>query len=127
MQVRDVHRPSTVVAEQDEPLIDVASRMRFNDVGSAIVLVEGEVTGIITERDLVSAVADGADIRVTTVAAYMTSDPATVASHVDEIAAATIMARRDLVHLPIVDDGKLTGVISQRDLVLELISLRAVS
>jgi len=125
MFVRDLSGPFTVIAEPHETLIDVASRMRFNDVGSAIVLDGGVVTGILTERDLVQAIADGADLERTTVSGYMTNAPTVVAPDVDCVVAATLMARQGIAHLPVVDGGALTGVISQRDLVSELLLERA--
>jgi CBS domain-containing protein len=125
MYVRALARPFTVIAKSNETLIDIANRMRFNDVGSAVVLDDsGEVAGIITERDLVHAIADGADLDVTTASGYMTSDPIVVAPEVECVVAATHMARQGIAHLPVVDGSRLAGVISQRDLVAELLTER---
>jgi len=124
MLVSDLSGPFTVIAVRDETLVDVASRMRWSDVGSAVVLDDGLVAGILTERDLVHAIADGANLRITVVGDYMTTDPAVVAPEVDCIVAATLMARRGIAHLPVVAAGSLTGVVSARDLVAELLTER---
>ena len=56
-----------------EPLAGAAARMRFNDITSVAVVDGGDVViGVITEQDIVRAVADGADTRTTPVAEYAT-------------------------------------------------------
>jgi CBS domain-containing protein len=64
-----------IVVPGDEALAGAAARMRFNDIKSvAVVDAHDVVIGIITERDIVRAVADGADTRTTAVADYATID-----------------------------------------------------
>ncbi len=127
MHVKELSRTVAVLSRPDEPLIDVANRMRFNDTGASVVMFEGDVAGLITERELVQAIADGADLVRTKVAQYMISEPVVVAPEVDTIVAATIMARRDLAHLAVVDHGMLAGIVSQRSLVAELLETHVVA
>jgi CBS domain-containing protein len=124
VHVRELTRTVVVIARPDDPLIDVASRMRFNDTGAAIVVDEGAVVGLITERELVQAIADSANLDRTRVSDYMSAAPEIIAPEVDTVVAATLMARKDVAHLPVVDNGLLAGVVSQRDLVTEMLSLR---
>lgn len=122
MQVSALYNPLTVMANEWETLADVASRMRFNDVGSAAVLRDGALTGIVTERDLTRALADGVDPRAAVVSDYMTMEPAVVDPETDAKEAARIMVDGGIRHLPVVDDeGRLLGLLSVRDVLLELI------
>ena len=123
MQLYQVYSPLTVVATHEEPLVAVAARMRFNDVGCAAVVDEDNVlVGIITERDVVRAVADGADIEKTPAHDYMTSDPTVAAPETEIREAARIMLDLGVRHLPVVTpDGRLIGLASVRDLLLELL------
>ena len=63
MQVRDVMTEATVTETATDTLRSAAERMWRNQTGSLIVLAEGQLAGIITERDLLRAVALGADLR----------------------------------------------------------------
>jgi CBS domain-containing protein len=101
-----------------ESLADVAVRMRDHAVG-AVAIMEGEqLKGIITERDLTRATADGLSPRVTSAAAYMTPDPVTIGADEPVREASSTMAARGIRHLPVVEDGRVIGVISARDLLL---------
>ncbi|HYZ91574.1 MAG TPA: CBS domain-containing protein [Actinomycetota bacterium] len=122
MKVDSLYSPMTVTASPRESLAEVASRMRFNDVGSAAILDHGNVVGIITERDLTRAMADGADIDTATVADYMTVDPVVVAPEQDAREAAWMMTQMGVRHLPVVEAGKLIGLLSVRDVLVELFS-----
>ena len=122
MKIEALYSPITVEANEWESLATVASRMRFNDAGSAAVLLEGELVGIITERDLTRAIADGVDTRKTCVGDYMTPDPMTVGKETDAREAARMMVDSGIRHLPVVDEkGTLLGLTSIRDIVIELI------
>jgi CBS domain-containing protein len=74
------------------------------------------LAGIVTERDLVNLVADGGDPRTTTVAERMSRDLDTVGPRTDVAEAAEHMARLRIRHLPVVEGGRLVGIISIRDL-----------
>jgi CBS domain-containing protein len=115
MKIDGMYEPMDVVAQSGESLADVAARMRFNDVGSVIVIDHGELIGILTERDLARALADSTD-RASVVADYMTPDPvyATPQTEMDE--AARMMISAGFRHLPIIKRGRLVGVLSMRDI-----------
>jgi CBS domain-containing protein len=97
-------------------LTDVANQMRRSQVSALAVMEDARLTGIITERDLVRAVAADLDPRVTTAAECMTQGPRTIAA--DEAASTAVERMIDLGvrHLPVVDDSGVVGVISARDL-----------
>jgi CBS domain-containing protein len=121
MKIEELGSPLDVVAASHEVLTDAASRMRFNDVGCVPVLERGELVGILTERDLARALADGADPHTATVADYMTPDPIAIDSQTDVRDAARIMIDSGVRHLPLVERGRLLGVMSMRDIVAELL------
>jgi CBS domain-containing protein len=115
----------TVVAEEGETLDEVARRMRLNDIGSVLVLEDGsdEISGILTERDVVRAIADGVDPASTPVAEYMTTDATTAEPSTRVTEAARTMVGLGVRHLPVVTDSdQLVGVVSLRDILIELIS-----
>jgi len=85
------------------------------------VIDDGELVGILTERDLARAFADGPDPRLASVGDYMTPDPlfATPATEVEDAARMMIVA--GFRHLPIIEAGKLVGVLSMRDILSSLV------
>ncbi|CAN5210368.1 CBS domain-containing protein [soil metagenome] len=115
-----------VVVQHDETLAEASSRMRDRRVGSALILVQprGEGLGIITERDLLRAMADGVDPGDTPVSAYMTSNATTITSDWHVVDAARTMMERGFRHLLVVDEGRLVGVLSIRDMVKALLQDR---
>jgi CBS domain-containing protein len=95
-----------------------ARKMRQRNVGAAVVVdEEGAVVGIFTERDLLRAIADSRNPDVGQVQSYMTSDPITLSPDHSPSGAAQIMSERKFRHIPVVDGGKLVGIVSIRDLV----------
>jgi CBS domain-containing protein len=84
--------------------------------GSLLVMEGEDLVGILTERDVLKAVATGANTKETRVSEVMTKDLVTVGPQTSLREAAKIMADRWIRHLPVMDAGKLVGVISQRDL-----------
>ena len=115
MQVRDVMTQATVTESRHDSLRSAAERMWRQQTGSLIITDGGQLTGIITERDLLRAVALGADPDKTSVDDAMTAEVYTVPPDMQLQDAAREMATRWIRHLPIVDDGELLGVVSMRD------------
>ena len=98
------------------PVVAVARRMVDRNVGAVLVLEDGRLAGIMTERDLMRAVARGLrDDAV--VGESMTTDPDTVAPDDTIEHAAVLMIHGGYRHLPVVDGDDVVGVLSIRDLV----------
>ena len=117
MKVCARYRPVLVTVDGDESLVDAADRMRWYAVGALPVYERHALVGIVTERDLTAAVADGVDPARTLVRDRMTPAPATVAPD-DEVAdAARTMADLGVRHLPVVEGERLVGMLSIRDLI----------
>jgi len=105
-----------IVTVPEETLLGAATRMRWYQVSALPVYRRHRLVGILTERDMVAALADGADPTTARVADYMTDRPITI--HPDEglEAAARRMATLGVRHLPVVEDGRQLGMLSIRDL-----------
>ena len=116
MQVRDIMHTDVKTTEPTDTFDRVAHVLRENGISSVVVVENGELAGIVTERDLVNLVADGGDPKTTTVADRMSRDLDTVDPKTDIAEAADHMARLKIRHLPVLQDGDLAGIISIRDL-----------
>jgi CBS domain-containing protein len=92
--------------------------MRADDSDSVAVMSEDRLVGIITERDLVRAIAEGVDPQQVRADVIMTADPATVGADEDVAVVAVKMMRLGVRHLPVLNkSGKPVGLVSARDLV----------
>ena len=118
MDVRAIFRPAVVNVDGDEPLVDAAERMQNEQVGSVVVMAGARFVGILTERDLTRAVAEGADPKVDTAGDYMTAAPAAVHLDADIHEVAATMFEFGCRHLPVVSDRgeQVIGMVSIRDL-----------
>jgi CBS domain-containing protein len=105
--------PVTVAAA--EPLAGAAERLVVARAGAACVVGDGgELTGILTERDVLHACAGGADPSETTVGEWMTADPVTADAGDEAAAALQVMIDRGFRHLPVLRDGEIAGIVSMR-------------
>ena len=105
-----------LTVERGLPVVAVARRMAERNVGAVLVLEEGRLAGIMTERDLMRAVARGLRDDVV-VGECMTADPDTIAPDDTIEHAAVLMIHGGYRHLPVVDGDDVVGVLSIRDLV----------
>jgi CBS domain-containing protein len=98
-------------------------------VGSIVVVDEAaRPLGIFTERDLLRHAARGGIETANPVEAYMTPAPACLSSTATAADAAMLMARIGIRHVPVVEEGRLVGVVSERDLfALQRMSLRDIN
>ena len=96
-----------------------AAKLMHDKKISSLLIVDGEKpAGIITERDIVSAIGEGMDSNTAKVADIMTKDPVTIKTTENPLTAKKIMFEHNFRHMPVVDDdGKLVGIISLRDLI----------
>jgi CBS domain-containing protein len=101
--------------DSGESITEVAQRMVERNVGAVLVLDGGRLVGIMTERDLMRAVARGLHGEAL-VAQYMTKDPETIAPDDTTQHAAVLMIHGGFRHLPVVDRDGVVGILSIRDL-----------
>lgn len=120
MTLRQIMTANPTVGHPDEAVHQVARMMRDEDVGS-IPIVEGDrLVGIITDRDIaVKVVASGLDPREALVGDVMSTDPVTASSQMTEREALALMGREQIRRLPVVDGGRLVGIVALGDFALE--------
>jgi CBS domain-containing protein len=118
--VRDVMTTDLVTCSSSAPLRDAAECMRDHDIGDVLVVDDGAIRGIVTDRDIVvRCVAEGGDARQAKVGDVCTSDLTTVPADATIQDAARIMRDQALRRLPVVDRGKPVGIVSLGDLAVE--------
>lgn len=117
MTIREIMSPAVKTVSKDDSVFRAASIMKDQNVGAIPVMCDGKVCGIVTDRDIVlRCVADNKDIDGCVVSDIMTNT-ATVANPdwtINE--ALEVMSRHQVRRLPVMDDGKLTGMLSIGDI-----------
>lgn len=114
--VRSLMTPGAITIGPGASLTEAAVRMRAHRVGALAVVEDDRLAGILTERDLLRAVAEGRDPQATAVGTAMTPNPRTIAPDdpVEEAAAAVI--ELGVRHLPVIEGPRIVGFVSARDL-----------
>lgn len=122
MFVRQLMQKEVVTVSSTATVHDAAAKMREYNVGTVLIVEEGwKLKGILTDRDIALAVAaDSKDPRTTYAYDVMTADPITVKSDADIDSALRIMNKANIRRLPVMDDGKLVGILSSADLAAEI-------
>jgi CBS domain-containing protein len=118
MNVRDGMSEVVLTVGPGHTLRETASAMCRRVVGAAVVLdPEAPGPGLITERDILRALADGQDPDEERVAQHLTSELTFAAPDWSLEDAAAAMVRGRFRHLVVVDGGELVGILSMRDIV----------
>jgi len=98
-----------------DALHEVAQRMVDRDVGAVLVMEDQHLVGILTERDVLRAVAAGIEAE-TVVSDHMTRDPETMSPDDTTQHAAVLMIHGGFRHMPLVEGDEVVGMLSIRDL-----------
>lgn len=109
------------VVGPEATLLEVSQSMVKTGVGSVGVVDGHALVGILTERDILRAVADEVDVEVALVADFMTPAPDTFSPDVDVEEAAAWLIETGYRHLPVMRDGELLGIASIRDLLWAMV------
>lgn len=115
MRVADVMTQASVSDSPTDTLRAAAETMWRQQTGSLVVTDGGRMVGIITERDILKAVAHGVDLDAATVAEAMTKNVLTATPDEPVRDAAREMAAHWIRHLPVVVNDQVVGVLSMRD------------
>ena len=117
-QIADVMRPDFIEVAPEDTLGEVAERMTAVNVGAVVVKDHGTLIGILTERDLLKAMAARVHSSEARVRQWMTADPVTASADTDVEDASRVMLEHGFRHLPVLDDdGQVMGIVSLRRVV----------
>ena len=118
--IREVMTPEPVTVATTTSLEQAARHMRDAGIGNVIVLEGEQITGILTDRDIVvRAVAEGWDPSQTPVGDVASRELTTIAPDETVDAAVALMRERSIRRLPVVESGRPVGIVSLGDLALE--------
>ncbi|HEX6327022.1 MAG TPA: CBS domain-containing protein [Jiangellaceae bacterium] len=116
MRVEEIMTQAAVTDATNVPLASVAELMWKQQTGSVVIREGQRIVGIVTERDVLRTVAAGKDAASVLVGDVMTTDIITTSPDTSVRDAARTMAQHWIRHLPVVENGQLVGIISQRDI-----------
>ena len=116
---------SAMVIGSEATLGDAATALAHDGIGSLGVIKDRALVGIITERDLVRALAAGVDPEAESVADWMAEAPDTFSPDVEVEEAARWLLEVGYRHMPVMEDGELLGIVSIRDLLWALLGENA--
>jgi CBS domain-containing protein/acyl dehydratase len=116
LSVSAISRPDVVTAPPDEPTLDAVHRLHDAAVGSVVVVADGDVVGLVTESDLVAAVAAERDVATTPLSAVMTQPVHTIEANATIVEAAERMREHRIERLPVLADGQLVGILTTTEL-----------
>jgi CBS domain-containing protein len=118
--IRDVMTADPHTVKADATLEDAAREMKADDIGAVIVEDGGEVSGILTDRDIVvRAIAEGRDPSSTKVGDVATRDVKTLSPDSTVEDAIKIVREQHVRRIPVVKDGRPAGIVSIGDLAIE--------
>jgi CBS domain-containing protein len=115
MKITEIMTKAAVTDRPDDSLEAAARKMWDQQTGSLLVTDGEDLVGIVTERDILRAVGTAIPLD-TPLSAVMTKDLITVDPGTSLREAARIMTEKWIRHLPVLEGGKLVGIVSQRDL-----------
>jgi len=116
---------SATVIGSEATLGDAADALVQDGVGSLGVIVDRRLVGIITERDLVRALAAGVDSETELVVDWMAEAPDTFSPDTDVEEAARWLLEVGYRHMPVMSGGELLGIVSIRDILWAVLGERA--
>ena len=99
-------------------LADAVTRLGTRRIGALPVIEDGRIVGIVSERDVIYCLKDhGAEVLDWPVSRGMSSPAITAAPDTEVLSALALMTQRRIRHLPVVEDGRIVGIVSIGDLV----------
>lgn len=124
-QLLDQKEKQVVSVGPETPLVDVLRTLSDHDIGVVVVVKDGQVIGIFSERDFTRALGHNPRLSLATPVAELMTERV-IAIHPQESieACMVLMTEHRIRHLPVVEEGKLVGMISIGDVVKEVLSER---
>ena len=119
-RIREVMTPSPETVEPGQPVAEAAKLMKQADVGMIPVVQEGQLAGTVTDRDIVlRVIAEGKSPASTTVGEIASGEVVTVDPEQELEEALELMSKHQVRRLPVVENGRLIGVLAQADVARE--------
>ena len=119
--VRDAMTENPRSIGASESVVEAARLMRDEHIGSLPITDDEELVGMITDRDITTrVVAEAADPKMTSVGDVVSRDLISVEPDKDLEEAVQLMASHQVRRLPVVEDGRLVGIVAQADIALTL-------
>jgi CBS domain-containing protein len=125
--VRDVMSKDVKVVRPDTTIKEVVATMNKFNIGSIIVMQSDKPVGIITERDVLRRIIELSLAPETQTARHVMTSPITTTNETASIEeAAKLMAKKKIKRLPVINDGKLVGILTYTDIVFKVPTLLSV-
>lgn len=112
--IGEILGPTYISVAPEDTLGEVAEKMRAQNVGAVVVKDHGKLIGILTERDMLRAMAARVHTSEARVRQWMTEDPVTASPDLAAKEAAEVMLSHGFRHLPVVEGPNVLGIISLR-------------
>jgi CBS domain-containing protein len=120
MKMRDVMSSAPVSLAADESVLTAARAMKEHGIGTVLVVTDGRLSGLVTDRDIaIRVLAENRDPRTTRVGDIASSDLAVLGPDDDVDQAIRLVRERAVRRIPVVQDGAPVGVVSVSDLALK--------
>ena len=124
MLVREIMSTDVSFVDVSAKIPEIAKIMKQKDIGAVPVLQNGNLVGIITDRDIVVRVlADNKDVNTVTAEQIMTVDPVSIEENSDVDKATELMGEYQIKRLPVIRNGRLVGMVSLGDIAIENIHI----
>lgn len=118
MPIGKLATQDAVTASKDANLKEIAEQMKSEMVGSVIITEDDKPVGIVTDRDIAFAAAEGNDVESTTAEEIMSEDVQTIDSDIEGYEAIEQMSDAEVRRFPVVDEnGELVGIVTLDDVV----------
>lgn len=120
MNIREIMTADPVFAEPDTTLEEIATMMKEENIGAVPVVEDGEVSGIVTDRDIVlRCIAEGKDAAECTAEDVMSTEVFCIEPDTSAAEAARLMGDRQIRRLAVIENGKLIGMVSIGDVAVK--------
>jgi CBS domain-containing protein len=118
--VRDAMTENPQSISASASVVEAARLMREKDIGSLPITDDEKLVGMITDRDITTGVvAEASDPGTTSVGDVSSRDPISVEPDQDLEEAVQLMSRHQVRRLPVVENGRLVGIVAQADIALK--------
>jgi CBS domain-containing protein len=119
-KMRDIMSPAPVCMAPGDSVSAAAQAMKRHGVGTVLMLTDGRLSGLVTDRDItIRVLAENRDPQTTQIGEICSREPAVLSPDDDVAQAARLVRERAVRRIPVIQDGTPVGVVSIGDLALE--------